>query len=95
LPGRSSADGGIEEFPEFRETARSRRASRSSSSAFAASSCATRSAIAVFCAARTVISCRWSAISPSRASSSGITDAGHHDQHIPAVIKLTRRAALQ
>jgi hypothetical protein len=32
LPGRSSADGGIEEFPEFRDTARSRRASRSSSS---------------------------------------------------------------
>lgn len=40
LPGRSSAEGGIEEFPEFRETARSSLASRSASSAFAAPSCA-------------------------------------------------------
>ena len=31
LPGRSSADGGIEEFPEFRDAARSSFASRSSS----------------------------------------------------------------
>ena len=33
FPGRSSADGGIPEFPEFRDTARSSLASRSSSSA--------------------------------------------------------------
>jgi hypothetical protein len=37
-PGRSSADGGIEEFPEFRDAARSSRANRADSSAFAASS---------------------------------------------------------
>ena len=33
FPGRSSADGGIEEFPEFRDTARSSFASRSARSA--------------------------------------------------------------
>ena len=33
FPGRSSADGGIPEFPEFRDTARSSLASRSASSA--------------------------------------------------------------
>jgi hypothetical protein len=44
LPGRSSADGGIDEFPEFRDTARSRRASRSSSSPIRPSSAEFRSA---------------------------------------------------
>jgi hypothetical protein len=36
-PGRSSADGGIEEFPLFRDTIRSSRANRSRSSAISAS----------------------------------------------------------
>jgi hypothetical protein len=36
LPGRSSVDGGIEEFPLLRPTARSSAATRSASRAFAA-----------------------------------------------------------
>jgi hypothetical protein len=90
LPGRSSAEGGIEEFPEFRETARSSLASRSASSAFAASGCATRSASAALCTASTPITCPCSAISPSRAASSGMAGTvRHHPGGTPA-IKATR-----
>jgi hypothetical protein len=42
VPGRSSADGGIPEFPEFRETARSSLASRSDRSVTCAASSAFR-----------------------------------------------------
>jgi hypothetical protein len=42
LPGRSSLDGGIEEFPLFRETNRSNRRTRSSNTAFASRNRRTR-----------------------------------------------------
>jgi hypothetical protein len=84
LPRRSSADGGIEEFPEFRDTARSRRASRSSISL-------TRASSAEFRSASITTSCACTAISPSRAASSGIagTDRNHPDSTAPR--KTTRR----
>ena len=51
-PGRSSEDGGIEEFPLFRDPARSAAASRSRRSATSASSAAIRSACAAISASR-------------------------------------------
>jgi hypothetical protein len=90
LPGWSSLLGGIEEFPLLRETARSSLASRSASSAFAASICATRSASAAFRTASTPVSCPCSSISPSRAASSGMAGTvRHHPGGMPA-IKATR-----
>ena len=50
LPGRSSDDGGMEEFPLLRPTSRSNAATRSTSRAFAAVS----SSIALACAAITM-----------------------------------------
>ena len=66
-PGRSSDDGGIEEFPLFRDPARSAVSSRSRRSATIASSVAIFSA----CAA---ISCACSRISASRGSADGSPD---------------------
>ncbi len=51
-PGWSSADGGIDEFPLFRDPARSAAASRSRRSATSASSAAIRSACAAISASR-------------------------------------------
>ena len=62
FPGRSSADGGIPEFPEFRDTARSSFASRSASSVTCAASSAFR-------ASRTSISTPWTSASTARSSS--------------------------
>jgi hypothetical protein len=81
-PGWSSIDGGSEELPEFRDAARSSLASRSSSSA-------TRSASAAFWAASIAMSWPCSAISASRAASSGLAVTDHHPG-IPSVIKATR-----
>ena len=81
--GRSSSDGGSEEFPEFRDAARSSRASRSSRSATRAARCA-------FCCASIPMSWPCSAISASRAASSGLAVTDHHHPGIPSVIKRTR-----
>jgi hypothetical protein len=89
-PGWSSIDGGNEEFPEFRDAARSSRSTRARSSASAASSSATREASAVFCAASIATSCPCSAISASRAASSGLAVTNHHHLDIPPVIKEPR-----
>jgi hypothetical protein len=81
--GWSSSDGGSEEFPEFRNAARSSLASRSSSSA-------TYPASAAFCTDSMAMSWPCSAISVSRAASTGRAVTGHHHLGIPAVIKATR-----
>jgi GntR family transcriptional regulator len=86
-PGRSSADGGIEELPLFREV------SRSSRSTLAARS-ATCPASRAFSAASASITRACAAITASRAASSGI-GTGHHDQSNLAAIKPARRPALQ
>ena len=83
-PGWSSSDGGSEEFPEFLD------ATRSASAAFAVSSSATPTARAAFCAASIAMNCCCSAISPSRAASSGLALTGHHHPDIHPVIKTTR-----
>ena len=88
-PGWSSIEGGNEEFPEFRDAARSSRSTRVLNSALAASSSATRLASAAFCAASTATSCPGSAISASRAASSGLVVTNHHHPGIPLVIKET------
>jgi hypothetical protein len=81
-PGRSSSDGGSEELPEFRDAARSSLASRSSSSP-------TRPASAAFCTASMVMSWPCSAISASRAASSGLAVTDHHHLGRPTAIKTT------
>lgn len=81
-PGRSSIDGGSEELPEFRDAARSSLASRSSSSA-------TRVVSAAFCAASIAMSCPCSAISASRAPSSGLTITDRHHPVTSSVINAT------
>jgi len=88
--GRSSALGGIDELPEFRDAARSSLSIRADSSAFAASSSPTRAASAVFCAASSAMSCPCSAISASRAAFSGAAVTGHHHPDTRSVIKATR-----
>jgi len=87
-PGRSSSDGGSEELPEFRDAARSSLASRSSSSP-------TRPASAAFCTASMAMSWPCSAISASRAASSGLAVTDHHHLGRPTVIKTTRWAGHQ
>jgi len=82
-PGWSSSDGGSEELPEFRAAARSSLASRSSSSA-------TRAASTAFCAASIAMSWPCSAISASRAASSGLAVTDNHRPCIPSVIGATR-----
>jgi hypothetical protein len=82
-PGRSSAGGGIDEFPLFRET------SRSSRSILAARS-ATCPASLVFSAAGASITRACITITASRAASSGIDGTGHHDRDNPVVIKPAR-----
>jgi hypothetical protein len=82
-PGWSSIDGGSEDLPEFRDAGRSSLARRFSSSA-------TRSASAAFWAASITMSWPCSAISASRAASSGLAVTGHHLPAIPSVIKTTR-----
>jgi hypothetical protein len=67
-PGRSSADGGIEEFPEFRDTSRSSRASRSSRPATCADS-------SEFRASRTSISTPCTSARTARSSSGGTVTA--------------------
>jgi hypothetical protein len=85
-PGRSSADGGIEELPLLREE------SRSSRSALAARS-VTCPASRALPAASTSITRACTAITASRAASSGIRGTGHHDHDILAVIKPARWAS--
>jgi hypothetical protein len=85
-PGRSSADGGIDELPLLRD------ASRSSRSTLAARS-ATCPASRAFSVASATITRACAAITASRAASSGIRRTNHHDHGILAVIKLTRQAA--
>jgi hypothetical protein len=85
-PGRSSADGGIDEFPLFRE------ASRSSRSTLAARS-ATCPASLVFSAASTSITRACITITASRAASGGIDGTGHPDRANPVVIKPERWAS--
>ena len=87
-PGWSSSDGGSEELPEFRDAARSSLASRSSSSP-------TRTASAAFCAASNAMSWPCSAISASRAASSGLAVTDHHHPGTHLVIKATRWAGHQ
>ena len=82
-PGRSSADGGIEEFPLFRDT------SRSSRSTLAARS-ATCPASRAFSAASISITRACTVITASRAASSGIEGTDHHDQDNLVVIKPAR-----
>ena len=82
-PGWSSSEGGSEELAEFRDVARSSRATRPASSAFAASTSATRAASAAFCAASRPMSWPCSAISASRAASSGLAVTDHHHPVIP------------
>jgi hypothetical protein len=94
-PGWSSSDGGSEEFPEFRDAARSSRSTHPASPAFAASTSATRAASTAFCAASSVMSCPCSAISASRAASSGLAVTDHHHPVIPPVIKPARWAGRQ
>ena len=87
-PGWSSSDGGSEELPEFRDAARSSLASRSSSSP-------TRPASAAFCTASMAMSWPCSAISASRAASSGLAVTDHHHPGRPTVIKPARWAGHQ
>jgi hypothetical protein len=82
-PGRSSADGGIDELPLFGE------AGRSSRSTLAARS-ATCPANRVFSAASAAITRACTAITASRAASTGIPGTGHHDQDTHEAIKPTR-----
>jgi hypothetical protein len=77
LPGRSSADGGIDEFPEFRDSSRSSCASRSSSSA-------TRPASSPFRASRTSISTPCTSASMARSSAAGGTVTASHLPPRPA-----------
>ena len=87
-PGWSSSDGGSEELPEFRDAARSSLASRSSGSP-------ARPASAAFCAASMAMSWPCSAISASRATSSGLAVTDHHHPGIPFAIKPARWAGHQ
>ena len=87
-PGWSSSDGGSEELPEFRDAARSSLASRSSSSPIRTSS-------AAFRAASNAMSWPCSAISASRAASSGLEVTDHHHPGTHLVIKATRWAGHQ
>jgi hypothetical protein len=66
-----------------------REASRSSRSTLAARP-ATCPASLAFSVASTSIILAWTAITASRAASSGIEGTGHHDHHIPAAIKPPR-----
>ena len=76
LPGRSSADGGIEELPLLRP-------SRRLSSATSARSSPTARASSPISSSR-------AAHEPHPAAGGGRPVTGHHDQDIPAVIKPTR-----
>jgi hypothetical protein len=84
-PGRSSADGGIDELPLFRDASRSRRATLAARPA----TCPASRKLSVASAWITVACI---AITASRAASSGIGGTGHHDQGNPAPIKPTRWA---
>jgi hypothetical protein len=70
-PGRSSALGGIEEFPEFLDAARRAASSCSRSSATSASSAATRSPCPAICPSCASSRAACSRISASRGSSGG------------------------
>ena len=92
-PGRSSELGGIEEFPLFRDLARSAAASCSRSSATTASSAAIRSACVSIRSACVSIRCACSRISASRGSPAAHrsqsriipeTTLSHHGNTTPA-----------
>ena len=82
-PGRSSADGGIEELPLLRDASRSSRSTRAARSA-------TCPASRAFSAASNSITRACTAITAPRAASTGIEGTDHHDQDTHVRIKPTR-----
>ncbi len=89
LPGRSSAEGGIEEFPELREISRSRRATFSSGSAIFASLSSSSTRSRSFASRSLALSARSAAASPGTPGVPG-TPAPHQSR--PAVSNPARRA---
>jgi hypothetical protein len=75
-PGRSSADGAIEEFPLFRETSRSSRSSRAARSAASARSCV------ITLSRPATARSRSASRLTSSARDNGSYPATHKDQHI-------------